>query len=561
VIRNIDIANETRRTAILIAALAIVAVTGSTAEPTTSNVTGVVKNASGQPVAGAFVKVASADSGRLTYMVVSQDKGRYSSPSLPPGKYMVQGFGGGYQSASAAPVEVASGQPGKMDLDLSVPQKTYPPPKKFTDEEYVKLMPEGEGKKILLTKCVICHSPGNYVARRATRDRWEASVDSMRLYLEENPERRAEYNARTGLNVVPLTDHERDVIVDYVSKNFGPDTPPIIEPPPADPNRHLPRTFLKGAETKYFAMELSLGDSIQAGNYVVDPQGIIWVCEKTTGILGRLDPKTLAYTRVVTPSGKPNKDIFGAVALDPKGNVWFTSLDGPHSQWIEYDPKTQKVINTYDVPIAPIPGGDIFYNTLRFPADGSVWATSTAKQRMVKLDPNTRKVTEYPVRMGQHPFGLTVGGDGMVWFSGDEDNTIVRVDTATGKFTAYPLPTPKSRPRRIVADADGNLWANTLSEGKLVKVDYRTGNITEYTPPTKGAGQGVDVDKKRNVIWYGEYENIRIGRFDPRTNTFAEYPLTSTNEQPWIIQLDPSNTNRVWWNSRNGKLGYIQLTD
>src|SRR5262249_53152912 len=123
------------------------------------------------------------------------------------------------------------------------------------------------------------------------------------------------------------------------------------------------------------------------------------------------------------------------------------------------------------------------------------------------------------------------------------------------------LPTPKSRPRRLALDSEGNIWANTLTAGTLVKLDYRTGNMTEYSPPTKLAGQGIDIDKTRNVVWFAEYGATKNGRFDTRTKTFSEFPLASTDEQAWVLQIDPTNLNRAWWNSRNGKIGYVQLRD
>src|SRR6266511_1564328 len=58
---------------------------------------GVVKNSSGTPLAGAFVKMKNAER-RLTFMVVTQAQGRYSVNTLPTGKYVVQGIGGDYQS-------------------------------------------------------------------------------------------------------------------------------------------------------------------------------------------------------------------------------------------------------------------------------------------------------------------------------------------------------------------------------------------------------------------------------------------------------------------------------
>ena len=77
----------------------------------TGIVEGVVKNASGQPLSGAYVKLHDAEM-RLTFMVISQAQGRYSAKNLPPGKYVVQGIGNGFQSAPM-PVEVSAEQAGK----------------------------------------------------------------------------------------------------------------------------------------------------------------------------------------------------------------------------------------------------------------------------------------------------------------------------------------------------------------------------------------------------------------------------------------------------------------
>lgn len=646
---------------ILILGLAIIGFSHSALEAQNTSLTGAVKSESGEPVAGALVKIRSADA-HLTYMVASQAQGRYRTPNLPPGKYNVQGFGGDYQSEPAGPIEISSGQQRKLDVILSTPRKTSPPEKKMTAADYTQLMPEGEGKRLLLSRCVICHSPAKYVPKRWTRITWKNKLDEMSFYLKENRELQTQFNARAGVEGGPLSDHEkdvildyltnsfgpntpslldsqladkkiastdyaklmpegdgkrllltrciichsasnfvtkrwtreqwentvdtmrfmlrefqgklnggagiqkellsdqeRDVIVDYAAKNFGPDTPPLFGMPSSYANEHLPRTLLKGAQTKYVTMELDLGSPIMVAGFVVDSQGIVWVSERFSSAFGRFDPKSLTYTRIATP--KFSEGGFGTVAIDPGGRVWFTSNDGANSQWFQYDPKSKKIINTYSVPVPDIPGGDIIFNTLRFPPDGSIWATGTAKHRIVRLDPSTRKVTEYPVRIGQHPFGMAIGGDQMVWFAGDADNEVVRIDTTNGKMTEYKLPTPNSEPRRIAADGNGDLWVNTLSQGKLVKVDYRTGKMTEYSPPTLGPGQGIDVDTKRNVVWFAEWGAAKIGRFDPRTNTFVEFPVPSMDAAPWMLQVDPTNLNRVWWNSRSGRIGYVEAID
>src|SRR5882672_6480062 len=93
------------RTAALVAAVAIVSIGPplQAQSADTLSISGVVKNASGEAVAGALVKVRNEASG-LGFVVVSQEQGRYTTTNLLPGKYMVQGFGGSIQSEAVGPV-------------------------------------------------------------------------------------------------------------------------------------------------------------------------------------------------------------------------------------------------------------------------------------------------------------------------------------------------------------------------------------------------------------------------------------------------------------------------
>ena len=120
---------------------------------------GVVKNSSGAPVSGAFVKMKNAER-RLTFMVISQAQGHYSVNSLPTGKYVVQGIGGDYQSDPSTPVEVAAGKPVTVDLSLTVARAPQLPgawPGRLPGEQVGEggeggagpALPEGEGKQIV----------------------------------------------------------------------------------------------------------------------------------------------------------------------------------------------------------------------------------------------------------------------------------------------------------------------------------------------------------------------------------------------------------------------------
>ena len=86
-------------------------------EDTAGSLQGVVRNLSGDPVSGAFVKLKNAER-RLTFMVISQAEGRYTASNLPAGQYVVQGVGGEHQSP-LSPVDVVEGRAETVDLSLT----------------------------------------------------------------------------------------------------------------------------------------------------------------------------------------------------------------------------------------------------------------------------------------------------------------------------------------------------------------------------------------------------------------------------------------------------------
>ena len=526
-----------------------------------TTITGSIRSASDEPVSGALVKVRSAEL-RLGFMVVSQEQGRYSTPNLPPGKYSIQAFGGDFESDSAGPVVIRNGEQRKMDLVLNTLRKKTPPAEDpiyhrgMTNASYEKLMPEGEGKRLIISRCTICHSLERVVSKRATREVWQKIVDRMHDYLQDHR--------------VPLTDQERDAMLDYVAKNFSSAVAPFRHErgPVPDSNSNLPRTLLTGTAAKFVAMEYYLPRGVWIHHMAVDSHGTAWFSETSAGILGRFDPASLTYTPIAPPAGKFPERFINAVAVDPQDRVWLTDNE-PNGLLYQYNP-TSKQFTTYEIP-AP-PGSRPNVNTLRF-RDGSVWGTAISFSQIVTLDPKTRKWIQFPVSKGSLPYGLAFGGDNMLWYSAGYDNDVVKLDPSTGMMTHYKAPTPKSGLQQLQADTEGNLWVAESESGKLLKVDYRTGKLAEYEPPTKDSGPfGIDVDMKRELIWFGEMNAGKLGRYDPRGNSFVEFPLPSlpsedsgvefSDEKVIWIEVDPSHPNRVWWGAgTNARIGYIEVLE
>ncbi len=68
-------------------------------------------------------------------------------------------------------------------------------------------LPEGDGKKILEAKCASCHDLDLVTKNRLSRDDWKNMIDVM---------------VASGAEV---TADENTVLLDYLVKNFGPDSP------------------------------------------------------------------------------------------------------------------------------------------------------------------------------------------------------------------------------------------------------------------------------------------------------------------------------------------------
>ena len=514
-----------------------------------ANLSGVIKDASGQPVVGALVKISGEDTG-LNYLVASQDQGRYITPDLLPGSYTIQAFGGIYQSESMGAIVVKGEGQVQTDRELNTARVIPPPRQKMTNMHYAELMPEGEAKALIVATCVRCHGLDRVVPARKSPEAWAITIDRMAYFLDEREDIRAQ-----------LSSKEKQSVLDYVSTHFLRDAPRIPEPGPADPSQHLPTILLQGLETRFVVMEFDPKTDVDRLEMGVDTMGNAWLTEGGTPFFARFDPGSLSYTRFEIPPGKHPRAL-AQIAVDPRGYVWIQDNGpAPNVELLQYNPEDKVLVNAYEI-VAP-PKYRAAINTIRF-LDWSIWGTGNISSRVVRLDPGSGKITTYPSPRGSHPYGIAIGADKAVWYITNYNNQIIRLDPRTGKQTAYEATTPNSGLRRMGADAVGNLWAGGQDSNKLVKLDSRTGEVTEYEVPTKdSAPYSVDVDTTRNLVWFSERDADKIGRFDPGTETFIEFPLFTAGIQARRILVDPVNPNRVWWGSASSmdRFGYIEILD
>lgn len=558
---------KSRKVLHVIATALFVSVWASWAAAYSGVVEGVVKNSSGQPVSGAFVKLKNADK-RLTFMVVSQAQGRYTAKELPPGQYAVQGVGGGFQSGWSAPVAVADGKPATMNIALTAAQPPALPnawPGRLPGDvggeggagaaDAAKQLPEGEGKKIALTKCSACHPATRLIGFQADRQRWKQTIDDMRMYAD---------GSTLG---VKITDQDAAVMLDYVAKNLAVGEGGRAGRAKPDPNSRLPRTPLTGAAARYVAVEFEIPNAgTEPHEVTVDSDGNGWVTQRRGGKLGRLDPKTLTYTEIAPPPGKSESVQLNAIWAGPNNKLWFLDV-GPNRRWFAYDTRA-KEFNTFPMTTKLRTGG-AGGNTMRVHPNGTVWFNAIGNNTVIRMEPKTGEFASFQVPSGvksghsASPYGMAIAGDGKIWIALNAINKMGKVDPVTGQIEEFDIPVEGGVPRKGGPDADGNVWFGLHGAGKVLKIDYKTNKMSVYTPPTENSGTyAVSVDLKHNLVWVAQQQADKIARFDPKTQTWTEFPLPQAEEDHRRIEVDQNHPNRVWWSGNDSnRMGYIEVFD
>ena len=513
-----------------------------------ATVQGVVTDASGRPVAGAFVKLRNAQR-RLTIMVVSKDEGRYAAHNLLPGSWVVQGIGGEFQSAWSNPVDVP--QQGTVRANVLLTGRRAPmlaaawPRRIPEDQATLATLPEGRGKEIIQARCVSCHEGTRIAANRVDRAAWRTTVEDMRADMK---------NAQQP----DLTDHDAAVLVDYLATNL-----PALPAP--DPNSRLPRALMAGEARNYRVVQYELeNEGAETHDVAVDPFGVGWANQRLGGKISRFDPATLEYSEIAPPMTTAPKARPGNLQISAHGIMWLP--DPNERRWLSYDIKTGQW-TTWPFPssVRGQPNG----NSMALHPDGTIWSTGPGSAR--RLNPVTWEWSSWDtptwLRTRQNPggYGITIAGDGRAWFAMNLVDRMARVDGKTGEVVEFAIPVKGvSYPRRMDTDAKGDVWVGLWGAGKLLKIDHKTSEMTVIDPPTpKNGAYAVSIDTRNNLIWVTLHTVDKIARFNPVTKVWVEFPLPQAETDVRRIEFDPNNPNRVWWSSvaNFARIGFIELLD
>ena len=231
-----------------------------------------------------------------------------------------------------------------------------------------------------------------------------------------------------------------------------------------------------------------------SGDFItLDTKGNVWSPHREGAF--KLDPLTGKYTNYSDRPGKANYDL----AADAEDKVWVSKPGGNDMEIV--DSHTGKIeqlalnsISTQDYEITekdrelsaslgltPNTATPLEKGPRRSVADREkdvIWVCEFFADRLAKIDPRTKKVTEYPLphRFSQ-PYSATINAkDHTVWITMLNSDRIAKFDPTTEKFTEYMLPTRGTEIRHIQVDSSTNpptIWLPYDRTNKIARIQFR----------------------------------------------------------------------------------------
>jgi putative pyrroloquinoline-quinone binding quinoprotein len=178
--------------------------------------------------------------------------------------------------------------------------------------------------------------------------------------------------------------------------------------------------------------------------------------------------------------------------------------------------------------VAELTVGDSFGHTIA--AYGAVWLNDTSRDELLRIDPDSRRVTgRLPVRgevaLAAGAGALWVLQEGSPRGGGELHGPVLRIDPSTNRVTArIPLRSPDGRlfaGFEVIADRE-HVWVGGL--GGALRIDPRTNRVTEALV------LGGDLISASFLLWRADLWALtadrRLLRFDARTGaTLSETPV------------------------------------
>jgi streptogramin lyase len=562
-------------------------------EPKTAKISGSVTAQA--PFRAAQVYAWNRDRSML-YMVFTRD-GRYDAPKVLPGAYEVWAEKGPLRSQhrmlrveaeQAVVVDhvLAPGPDFVLTLKDSAkggPQFGSRPPEGARLVSYDEMYPPGPGRDTAERTCMHCHGQAFLPGQKHERAEWRVLIDAM---LNAPPGRDA-----AAVKTDSVGTAEREVLADYLAKNFGPRSPPRILK--LDAEYPLDEAELaKGMYVEYLLPLLPGLDAYERSENepgkhrthrpYLDGLGHIWASNGLIGVT-RLDPRTAEFSHYPFGTDERNRDVdmYGRnkddpesiwqyifphdITVDANHDIWWAEFQGGHVGRLQ--PTTGRIDRFPMDPEGKVVDeagvvGNARGHTPRPDSKGNIWFTVIRGNKIGKWDRESQKITLWEIP-SEHsfPYGLVVTPDDKLWFAELRACNIGYFDPVTEKFKEYKSPAAPCAINRLATDSKGIVWYSVFSSGLLGRLDPETGEMKEYdirafTKLNVSAPYGIVVDQQ-DKVWFGDGGlGGALVRFDPESEKFTYFPEPRQGDNPG---LDLTRDGAIVYTTRSSNQAAIGI--
>lgn len=492
---------------------ALVAVTvGLSATATAGTVTGRIVDDSGQPVAGAMVRL---DGGLRAEAVYADADGNYSISTEIAGDDLDIRFRRRYHDDVNQKISLGSDE----QLQVNVALKKITDIRELTEAapslaHFTQLPFEESGqlsRAQMVSRCVQCHQLGNPFTRWSRPpEQWLPTLQNM--------------SGKQSETELPAASDSQNELADFLSRGFS--------------GSLLPRDQLtllpyhpEWDNAKFYEWDMPNGrvphDIEIVGKY-------IYSADMQQGAINRTDTELNLVEYFVIPAGEvpenqkrpypPYRAPHSLVQAESDGNIYITDSYG--GALIEMDLETNEFSN-YQI------GRNSFYpHTIREGRNNMVWSTIIASNQVAGIHTETKEITivQLPLNGGraEAPYGLDINpSDGSIWYAKIAAGRIGRIDPDTLEVTEYD--SPVDQPRRQRFDANGDLWVAGYGDGTIARIEIDGWRSKVWELPVYAQGQimapyALAVHPQTQDIWINDTQMDAMIRFIPEREEFIAYP-------------------------------------
>jgi len=530
----------------------------------------------------------------MLYMVYT-NRGEYSAINLMPGGYEVWAEKGELKSEHRM-LRIQAGdkltldllmQPGpdfaltSKDPAMGGPQFGLGARDGVVLLPYDELYPAGPGLDIAKATCISCHGKSFLPGQHKSKPEWYAMIDVML-----NPA-----GAFAKGSTLAITTEQRDTLADYLTSNFGPDSPArglkLDVEFPLDEKALSKAMYIEYLlpllpEADLYVRSMARPDKHRTLEPKLDNFGNIFATNGLVGI-AKLDPRTAQFSHFPfgTDTQNPEVDMYGKPKSDP-ASVWsniyahgLTIDSNNHVFWLEYqgqhvgrlDPETGKMDR---FPIDPEGvvvdekgvAGNVRGHTPHLDSQENVWFTVIRGNKIGVWNRSTEEITLWEVpTANSFPYGIDMDKNDEVWFAELLGCKVGRFNTKTEEFTEYPSLASPCALNRLTVDSKGIVWYSVFNKGILGRLDPKTGEQVEYdvlpfTEENASMPYGIIADQN-DQIWFGDGGmGGTLIRFNPETKEFTYYPEPRQGDNP---NIDITREGAIIYTSRSSEQAAIGI--